>query len=63
MNKLKIKMNVFVQPEEIISDFLEWNDNDDMDIDELNEQFIEWFDSNISQYIDFYLSDGDNSDD
>ena len=42
--------------------FLEWNDNDDMD-DELNEQFIEWFDSNISQYIDFYLSDGDNSDD
>ena len=63
MNKLKIKMNVFVQPEEIISDFLEWNDNDDMDIDELNEQFLEWFDSNISQYIDFYLSDGDNSDD
>lgn len=56
-------MNVFVQPEEIISDFLEWNDNDDMDIDELNEQFLEWFDSNISQYIDFYLSDGDNSDD
>lgn len=56
-------MNVFIQPEEIINDFLEWNDNDDMDIDELNEQFTEWFDSNISQYIEFNIVEKGDSDD
>lgn len=54
---LTVKIRTLVPAKEVVGEFIDWIENEQVDMNELNELFSEWFSSNYSRFIEVKLVD------